>query len=79
MVVWRASMAMVRQVEVGFQGANRKIEKVSTTIPADWVTGQKDALSEVYENQKLRTRLSVQPGTAVWAEISDPFDDSNVF
>jgi hypothetical protein len=69
-------MAIVRSVHVGFQGANRKIEQYSTTIPADWVSGEKDALTEVYENQKLRTRLSVAPGTAIWAEISEPYDDS---
>lgn len=65
----------MRVVTVGFRGANNKLEQISTTIPADWVTGERDALTEVYDNQKLRTRLSVAPNNAVWAEISDPFDD----
>jgi hypothetical protein len=71
-------MAMVRTVSVGFQGANRKIEQISSTIPADWVTGDRDALHEIYNNEKLRTRISVAPSTAIWAEISAPFDDSPV-
>ena len=68
-------MAIVRDLTVGFRGANSKIERVSTTIPADWVSGERDALAEIYDNQKLRTRLSVAAGTAIWAEIGDPYDD----
>lgn len=73
---YEEEMAMVRTVTVGFQDANRKIEQVSSTIPADWVTGDKDALFEIYNNDRLRTRLSVAATTALWAEISDAFDDS---
>lgn len=69
-------MAMIREVTVGFQGQNRKIERVSATIPAEWVSGKRDALTEIYENDRLRTRLSVTPGSALWAEIGDPYDDS---
>jgi hypothetical protein len=67
-------MSLLRQVTVGFRGANNKIERVTTSIPAEWVSGDRDALAEIYDNPKLRTRLSVAPGSAVWAEISDPFD-----
>jgi hypothetical protein len=67
-------MALVRDVTVGFRGANNKIERVITTVPAEWVSGELDALAEIYDNSKLRTRLSVAPGSAIWAEISDPYE-----
>lgn len=69
-------MAMVRAVRVGFKGANGKIERVETTVPADWISGDKDALTEIFDNDKVRTRLSVTPGAAIWAEISAPYDNS---
>jgi hypothetical protein len=71
-----AHMKMVREVTIGFQGAGKKIERVTATVPAEWISGAHDALSEIYNNSKLRTRLSVAPGTALWAEISEPYDDS---
>ena len=71
--------ALVREVTVGFQGPNKKIERVSATVPADWISGKRDALVEVYENTQLRARLAVTPGTALWAEISDPFDPGTLF
>ena len=67
-------MALVRTVTVGFQGANKKIERVTVNIPADWVSGERDALHEIHDNEKLRTRLAVTPGTALWAEIGEPWD-----
>ena len=70
---------LVREVTVGFQGPNKKIERVSATVPADWITGTRDALVEVYNNAQLRTRLAVTPGTALWAEIGDPFEPGALF
>jgi hypothetical protein len=67
-------MSLLRAVSVGFQGPNRKIEEVTATIPAEWVTGDRDALTEIYENNKLRTRIAVTPGAALWAKISDPYN-----
>ena len=69
-------MTMVRDVTVGFQGAGKKIESVHATIPADWVTGENDALSEIEDNPKVRSRIAVALGTAVYAKIGDPYDDS---
>lgn len=69
-------MAMVRDVTIGFQGAGKKIETVHATIPADWVSGENDALSEIEENPKVRSRIAVVLGTALWAKIGDPYDDS---
>jgi hypothetical protein len=69
-------MAMVRDVTVGFRGANNKIEKVSDAVPADWIIGDRDALAEIYDNPKLRTRISVAEGAAIWAQIGDPYDDT---
>lgn len=67
---------MVRDVTVGFRGANNKIEKVSDAVPAEWITGDRDALAEIYDNPKLRTRISVAEGAAIWAQIGDPYDNS---
>jgi hypothetical protein len=67
-------MAMKRRVTVGFGGPG-KIEKVTVMIPSEWITGTRDAMVEVTENEKLRTMLSINPGAALWVEISDPFDD----
>jgi hypothetical protein len=67
---------LLREVIVGFQGPNKKIEQVSVSVPADWISGSRDALVEIHENQQLRTRLAVAPGAALWAQISDPYEDS---
>lgn len=67
-------MALVRSVTIGFRAANNKIERVETTIPADWVSGDRDALSEIYDNPKVRTKISVAEGAAIWAEIGEPWD-----
>jgi hypothetical protein len=67
-------MPFVRTITVGFQGANRKIEKVSVDVPAAWVSGDRDALFEIEHNERLRTRLAVTPGTALWAEIGEPWN-----
>ncbi len=67
-------MALIRDVSVGFQGSSGKIERVEAQIPADWVSGEKDALHEIYENQRVRTRIAVTPGSALWATIGEPWD-----
>lgn len=69
-------MAMVRTVIVGVRGANNKLETHRTSIPADWVDGNKDALKELYDNDQLRTKISVAPGAAVFCEIGEPHDPS---
>ena len=69
-------MTMVRDVEIGFQGAGRKLETVRTTIPAEWVSGENDAMSEVEDNPKVRTRIAIALGSALWAKISEAYDDS---
>jgi hypothetical protein len=71
-------MSLTRLVIVGFRGPGGKIEKVTQEIPADWVTGELDALHEVYNNQRLRTKIAVAPDTVIWAQISDPRDLSQV-
>jgi hypothetical protein len=68
-------MALKRDVTVGFRGANNKIERVDVVVPAEWVSGDKDAMREIVENAKLRTRLSVNPEAALWVQISDVYDD----
>jgi hypothetical protein len=72
-------MTLKRDVTVGFRGANNKIERVVVTVPAEWISGEKDAMREIVENQKLRTRLSVNPEAALWVEISEPYDDDAVW
>jgi len=67
-------MASIRTVTVGFQGPNRNIERVTIQIPADWVTGERDALVEIENNERLRTRLAVRHGAALWAEIGEPWE-----
>jgi hypothetical protein len=69
-------MALLRAIEVGFEGPNKKIERVNDVVPAEWITGKRDALTEIYENENLRTRLAVKPGAAIWAKISEPTDYS---
>jgi hypothetical protein len=68
-------MALKRDVTVGFRGANNKIERVNVVVPAEWISGDKDAMREIVENTKLRTRLSVNPETALWVEIGEEYDD----
>jgi len=69
-------MALKRDVTVGFRGANNKIERVIVTIPAEWVRGDRDAMLELTDNAKLRTRLSVAANAPIWVEIGDQYDDS---
>jgi hypothetical protein len=69
-------VALMREVRIGFRGANNKIERVSVSVPAEWISGNRDAKVEILENEKLRTRLSVNPDAAVWIEISDPYNDT---
>ena len=66
--------ALVRTVEVGFKGANNKLEKVSDEVPAEWISGENDAMAEVVNNAKLRTRFAVNPMAVVYARISEPWD-----
>lgn len=67
-------MALVRSVRVLVKLPGNKTQTLSENIPAEWVTGEKDALSEVLENPKLRTKISVMPDHVISAQISDPYD-----
>lgn len=69
-------MGMRRAVTVGFRGANNKIEQVSVSVPAEWISGTRDAMSELVENSQLKTRLSVNPAAAIWVEISEPYEEN---
>jgi hypothetical protein len=67
-------MALIRSVTVGIRVSGSKIQEIVDHIPAEWVVGDKDALSEIYDNQQLRSIISVAPGQAVWAKISKPYE-----
>jgi hypothetical protein len=51
-----------------------KTQTLTERIPADWVSGEKDALSEVLENKKIRTKIAVVAENVISAQISDPRD-----
>jgi len=73
-------MALVRTVTVGFRGAGGKLEKVEDQVPADWLSGDGDAMEEVKTNKKLRTRIAVDPNAVIYAKIGDPWDpDKHVY
>ena len=69
-------MTMVRRVTVLVKLPGNKTQSLSENIPADWVTGEKDALSEVLENPKIRTKIAVVADHVISAQISDPWDPS---
>jgi hypothetical protein len=69
-------MAMKREISVGFKGPGGTIETRSFLVPAEDIQGNRDVFAELMENEKLNTRLFVKPSDVVWAEIGDPFDDT---
>lgn len=70
-------MALIRTLTVLVKLPGNKTEKLVENIPADWVTGEKDALSEVLENAQIRTRIAVVQEYIISAQISQPWDPSN--
>lgn len=73
-------MANLRTVTVKLRGPAGKYETISEDVPADWISGENDAMEEILSNKKLRTRLSVNAEFLVSAQISEPWDpDKRVF
>lgn len=70
-------MAYIRTVTVLVKLPGNKSETLVESIPADWVSGDKDAISEVLENPKIRTRIAVVPEYIISAQITEPWDPSN--
>lgn len=67
-------MALVRTVTVGIRDAGGKVHVVTHDVPEDWASGERDAMVEVAENERLRTRFAVDPASVVYAKIGEPRD-----
>ena len=70
---------MVRDVTVSFQGPGRSIEKIVANVPAEWISGDRDAMLELTSNEKLRSRIAVEAEAVLAVQISDPYDDTAFF
>jgi hypothetical protein len=67
-------MALIRTIRVMVKLPGNKTETITEHIPADWVAGDKDALSEVLENPRIRTKIAVVQEHVISAQISDPWE-----
>jgi hypothetical protein len=67
-------MALVRMIKVLVKLPGNKTETLRDTIPADWVSGDKDAISEVLQNPKVRTKIAVVAEHIISVQIGDPYD-----
>jgi hypothetical protein len=70
-------MSLIRTVKVIVKLPGNKTETLTESIPGEWVAGDKDALSEVLENPKIRTKIAVVQEHVISAQISDPWDPTN--
>jgi hypothetical protein len=67
-------MALVRTIRVLVKLPGNKTQTITESVPADWVSGEKDAITEVLENAKVRTKIAVSADYLISAQISDPWD-----
>lgn len=68
------SMAYERTISVLLKLPGNKTQTLTESVPAEWISGEKDAISEVLENPKIRTKIAVVAEHVISAQISDPYD-----
>ena len=67
-------MSLVRTISVLVKLPGNKTQTIRENVPADWITGEKDAISEILENQKVRTKIAVVADHIISVQISNPWD-----
>jgi hypothetical protein len=72
-------MALVRTITVLLKLPGNKTQKITERVPAEWITGDKDAISEVLENPKVRTRIAVAADHVISVQISNPWDPNESY
>lgn len=65
---------MIRTIKVLVKLPGNKTQTLTETVPADWISGNRDALTELLQNEKVRTKISVQPDHVISVQISDPWN-----
>ena len=70
----REHVAMIRTIKVLVKLPGNKTQTLTETVPAEWITGDRDALSELLQNDKVRTKISVNADHVVSVQISEPWN-----
>jgi hypothetical protein len=69
-------MALLRTITVLVKLPGNKTETLRQNVPAEWISGDKDAMSEVIDNPKVRTKISVVREHLISVQIGDPWDSA---
>jgi len=67
-------MALERTITVLLKLPGNKTQTITQSVPADWINGDKDAISEVLENPRVRTKIAVVADHVISVQISEPWD-----
>jgi hypothetical protein len=67
-------MALTRTITVLLKLPGNKTQSIVESVPAEWISGDKDAISELLENPKIRTKIAVVVEHVISVQISDPYD-----
>ena len=71
-------MALQRMITVLVKLPGNKTQTLEESVPAEWVSGERDAISEVLQNEQVRTKIAVLAEHVISVQISDPFDPDAV-
>lgn len=69
-------MATIRTITVLVKLPGNKTQTLKQNVPAEWIAGDRDAMSELLQNDKVRTKISVQAEQVISVQISDPYDST---
>jgi hypothetical protein len=67
-------MALYRTITVLLKLPGNKTQTIAERVPAEWITGDKDAMSELLDNPQVRTRISVAADHVISVQITNPYD-----
>ena len=67
-------MALIRTVTVLLKLPGNKTETIKEHVPAGWISGKKDAISEILENEQVRTKIAVVAEHVISVQIGEPWD-----